>query len=125
MADPRKSASAVVQAPVGGDVWTVQLHGQRDEGGVVEGQTELAPQTGGPLQKRCRRRSYDEGERFQVVHGVVETRGARPGLEEEHVPDLVEEKSRDVHLEWPVLHLREERARLLQEILIGGLEPLD
>src|SRR2546425_7777379 len=62
VANPRESAGAVVQAPVCSDVRAVQLHGQRDEGGVIEGEAELAPQTGGALQKRCSRRGHDEGE---------------------------------------------------------------
>src|SRR2546428_8760243 len=45
VANPRESAGAVVQAPVCSDVRAVRLHGQRDEGGVVEGETELTPQT--------------------------------------------------------------------------------
>src|SRR2546425_10052785 len=49
VANPRESAGAVVQAPVCSDVRAVQLHGQRDEGGGVEGEAELAPQTGGAL----------------------------------------------------------------------------
>src|SRR2546425_4919352 len=62
VANPRKSAGAGVQAPVCSDVRAVQLHGQRDEGGVIEGEAELAPQTGRALQKRCSRRGHDEGE---------------------------------------------------------------
>src|SRR3989441_12266635 len=62
VANPRESAGAVVQAPVCSDVRAVQLHGQRDEEGGVEGEAELAPQTGGALQKRRSRRSHDEGE---------------------------------------------------------------
>ena len=125
MADPRESTGAVVQAPVCGDVRAVQLHGQRDEGGVVEGEAELAPQTGGALQKRGRRRGHDEGERLEVIHGVVEPSRAQPRLEEENVPDFVEEESGDMHLERLGLYLRTERARLFQEILASGLEPLD
>src|SRR5437867_791145 len=125
MADPGESAGAVVQAPVGSDARAVQLHGQSDERGIVEGEAELAPQTGGALQKRCSGRGHDEGERLQVVHGVVEPRRAQAGLEEEHVPDFVQEEGRDVHLARPGLHLREERARLFYKILITGLEPFD
>src|SRR5437773_3031279 len=125
VANPRESAGAVVQAPVCSDVRAVQLHGQRDEGGIIEGEAELAPQTGRALQKRCSRRGHDEGERLQVVHSIVEPRGAQPDLEEEHVPDFIQEKGRDVHLERPGLHLGEERARLFQKIRITGLEPFD
>jgi hypothetical protein len=120
--DPGESAGAVVQAPVRRDVRAIQLHGQRDEGRVVEGEAELAPQTGGTLQKRCRRRRNDEGERLQVVHGVVEPCRAQSGLEEEHVPHFVQEEGRNVYLEWPGLDLREQCARLFPEILITGLE---
>lgn len=48
-----------------------------------------------------------------MIDGVVEPRRAQAGLEEEHVPDFVQEEGRDVHLERAGLHLREEPARLV------------
>jgi hypothetical protein len=125
MADPRDSAGAVVQAPVRGDVRAIQFRGQRDERSVVESEAKLTAQTSGPLQERSGGRGHDEGKCLQVVHGVVESRRAQAGLEEKYVPDFVQEEGWDVHVERPGLHLREERASLVQEILVLGLEPLD
>ncbi len=99
MTDPGKDADAIVKALVCGDEGTIQLHGQRDERGVGEGQAEFAPQPGGALQKRGRWRRNGEGDSLKVVHGVVEPRRAQAGLEKKHIPDFVEEESGDMHLE--------------------------
>lgn len=74
MADPGKSAGAVEEAPVGGDVGAVEFHSQCDEGGIVESETQFPAQAGGALQEGCGRWGHDERERFQVVDDVVESR---------------------------------------------------
>jgi hypothetical protein len=72
MADPGKSAGAIEEATVGGDAGTVQLHGQGEEGRIVEGETELSPEAGGALQERRRRRGDGEREGLELVESVVE-----------------------------------------------------
>jgi hypothetical protein len=60
MADPRKSAGAVEEAPVGGDVGTVEFHREGEEGGIVEGEAEFPAQAGGALQEGCGGWSHDD-----------------------------------------------------------------
>ena len=74
MADPGKSAGAIEEASVGGDVGTVEFHREGEEGGIVEGETEFPAQAGGALQEGCGRWGHDERESLQVVDDVVESR---------------------------------------------------
>ena len=125
VADAGQRASAVEQAPVGGDVRAVEFHCQREERGIVEGETELAAQAARTLQERGGGRGDDERESFETIEGIVEARGAQPGLEQQDVPDLVQEERRDVNLQRSDLHLLQQGPRLCQEILVTRLEPLD
>ena len=50
VADARQCAGALEKASVSGDVRTIQLDGQGEEGGVVKREGEFASQAGGALQ---------------------------------------------------------------------------
>jgi len=60
-----------------------------------------------------------------MLDGVVQRRGAQPGLQQQYVADLIQQQGWHVHLEGPSLHFPQKGLRLLQEILIARLEPLD
>ena len=80
MTDSRKSARALEEAPVGGDVGAVQLNRKGEEGRIVKGQGELPPQAGGAPQQRCGGWGHDEGQGFQALDDVIKHGGAQPGL---------------------------------------------
>jgi hypothetical protein len=124
VADSGKGAGAVEEAPVGGEMGTMELHRQCHEGGIVEGENELVTRTGGAPQKGCCGRSHDERESSQTVDGVIEPRGLQPGLEQEDVADFVQQWGRNVYLQGTGFHFLQEGVCLFQDIVIACLEPL-
>ncbi len=39
--------------PVSGDKWAIELYGERQERGIVEGELKLFAETGSPFEQRC------------------------------------------------------------------------
>jgi hypothetical protein len=41
------------EGPVSGDKWAIELYGERQERGIVEGELKLFTETGSPFEQRC------------------------------------------------------------------------
>lgn len=39
------------ERPVGGDQWAIELYGERQERGIVEGEAKLLAEAGGPFER--------------------------------------------------------------------------
>ena len=119
------------QAPVGhgpdavGELLHLAATRDDEEGSVVEGEAEFPTQAGGTLQEGSGRRGHDEGESLQCSMALSSAAGPNRVFNSSMLPTSYNSKAGHVHLEGPSLHFPQKGLRLLQEILIARLEPLD